>query len=235
MSIKVLNPTNCLPRFVHFSGCISNVCFVLFFVLKAKVSHRESKLVCGINISKNISLKEADVLADDTVTPRSPYLSVISDPPDVGDRSHLARPQNSRQVHFLVPHHHKRSWEMDVLQLTCLSTRIHQSKGDALRYSIQRREKIELATEIKEKCPEFSLALGPMVAICVLFFICSLQSLQWLHLYCWHMGWTDCWGQRRSPINMSALLHLSRPENVKLVSPVTYAAAAASVGRVTMK
>lgn len=34
------------------------------------------------------------------------YLGVVSDPPDVGDRSHLVGPQNSSQVHFLVPHCH---------------------------------------------------------------------------------------------------------------------------------
>lgn len=53
------------------------------------------------------------------------YLSVISDPPDVGDRSHLAGPQNSSQVHFLIPHRHKGSWEMDILQLTYSGTHIH--------------------------------------------------------------------------------------------------------------
>lgn len=53
------------------------------------------------------------------------YLSVISDPPDVGDRSHLAGPQNSSQVHFLIPHRHKGSREMDILQLTYSGTHIH--------------------------------------------------------------------------------------------------------------
>lgn len=56
---------------------------------------------------------------------RSIYLSVISDPPDVGDRSHLAGPQDCRQVHFLVLHRHKGSREMDVVQLTYSGIQIY--------------------------------------------------------------------------------------------------------------
>lgn len=66
------------------------------------------------------------------------YLGVISDPPDVGDRSHLAGPQNSSQVHFLVLHRHKGSREMDVLQLTCSHTHTSQRERHApLRHGNQ--------------------------------------------------------------------------------------------------
>lgn len=61
------------------------------------------------------------------------YLCVISDPPDVGDRSHLAGPQNGSQVHFLIPDRHEGSREMDIFQLTYSGTQIHH-RVNSLNY-----------------------------------------------------------------------------------------------------
>lgn len=69
------------------------------------------------------------------------YLGIISDPPDVGDRSHLAGPQNSSQVHLLVLHGHKGSGEMDMLQLTCVHT--HASHRERLARVMHRVEEIK--------------------------------------------------------------------------------------------
>lgn len=63
----------------------------------------------------------------------------------------------------------------------------------------------------------------------------ALLSLQWLYLCGWHIGLTDWWGQWQSLINKSALLHLSPPNTLGVVSAVTYEAAVASAGCAGMK
>lgn len=63
----------------------------------------------------------------------------------------------------------------------------------------------------------------------------ALLSLRWPYLFDYCIGLTDWWGQQRSLINKSALLHLSSslpasPNTPGVVMPVTYEAAAASLG-----
>lgn len=120
---------------------------------------------------------------------RSFYLGVISDPPDVGDRSHLAGPQNSRQVHFLVLHCHKGSREMDIVQLTYSGTQIHHRVNlmscDALGQSTRELHNFQkFRGKKKKKCASVCFCVcyvecvssllplwGPWEAICLLFFI----------------------------------------------------------------
>lgn len=92
------------------------------------------------------------------------YLRAVSDPPDVGDCSHLAGPQDSSQVHFLIPHGHKGGREMDVLQLTYSHTHI---------YNIYKKRTEQLYFPLTNTCGFWvgdSSILGLLPAICVLFF-----------------------------------------------------------------
>lgn len=47
------------------------------------------------------------------------YLWIIPKPPDIGDCSHLAWPENHRQIDFFIFHGDKRGGEMNRFQMTC--------------------------------------------------------------------------------------------------------------------
>lgn len=89
------------------------------------------------------------------------YLCIISNPPDIGDCSHLAGPQNSSQVHFFIPHCHKGSWEMDILQLTCVGTHHWMNSIYCITMHEKSKKVRTFSFEMKKQNRERSLWDGP--------------------------------------------------------------------------